>query len=68
MKTNWLSVHFENKQVDSISIIRKTSSIAANLEQQLNYVPSKGFTIISSQQTSFSDSNVLQLDVIFKKE
>lgn len=66
LKTSNLSIHFQNNQVDSISILRKTTSMAATLKQQLNYMPSKGYSIVSSQSTSLADSNVLRLDVFFE--
>ena len=65
LKTNRLAVHFEQGKVDSIEIIRKSSSLAAELEQYLIYLPAKGYSIESRQKTSFSKAHVLKLDVLF---
>lgn len=65
LKTNVLSIQFKNKAVNQIKIIRKTSSIAAKLEQELIYQPNQGYSIKSSQKTSLSDPHILALDVQF---
>jgi len=65
LKTNSLSIFYQNNKVNQINIIRKTSSIAAELEQELIYKPSSGYSIKSLQQTSLSDPHVLELDVQF---
>ena len=65
LKTNRLTVHFEQERVDSIDIIRKASSLAAELEQRLIYLPDIGYSIESRQKTSFSEAHVLKLDVQF---
>lgn len=65
LKTNRLSIHFEKEAVQKIEIIRKTSSIAADLDQELIYIPQQGYSIKSRQQTSLSAPHVLELDVQF---
>lgn len=65
LKTQKLTVHFEGSVVDSIHILRKTSSIAAQLEQELTYLPNQGYRITSRQQTTMSDENEIALDVVF---
>lgn len=65
LKTNLLAIQFEQDKVSHIKIIRKTSSIAAQLEQELTYTPLKGYTINSRQKTSLTDPHVLALDVQF---
>ena len=65
LKTKQLTVHFNNNTVDSINIIRRITSLVAKLEQHLKYVPSKGYSIESRQETSLSSVHVLELDVQF---
>ena len=65
LKTNRLSVQFNANKVSRIDILRKTSSIAAKLEQALTYIPSEGYSIKSQQETSLSDPHVLELNVQF---
>jgi uncharacterized protein YxeA len=65
LKTDLLTIHFDKGLVDSIDIIRKTSSLAAKLEQHLKYIPTKGYSIESLQKTSISAAHVLELDVQF---
>jgi hypothetical protein len=65
LKTNQLTVYFNNDDVDSIIIIRRITSLVANIEQHLKYVPSRGYSIKSRQETSLSSVHVLELDVQF---
>ena len=65
LKTKHLAIHFTKGLVDSIYIIRKTTSLVAKLEQHLKYVPHKGYSIESQQKTSLSAAYVLELDVQF---
>jgi len=65
LKTNRLSVQFKANKVSRIDILRKTSSIAAELEQELSYIPTEGYSIKSRQETSLSDPHVLELNVQF---
>lgn len=65
LKTRRLTIHFGNELVDSIDIVRSSSSLVAKLEQHLKYIPSKGYSIKSSQKTSLSAFHVLELDVQF---
>jgi len=65
LKTNYLSIKYKNKEVEQIEIKRKTSSLAADLEQKLIYQSMKGYSIESYQKTSLSDPHVLALDVQF---
>ncbi len=66
LKTSQMKIHLTTRGiVEDIVISRKTSSIAAKLEQKLHYIPAKGYSIESSQQTSLSKIHVLELDVQF---
>lgn len=65
MKTRSLDIIFKGTAVDSILIVRSSSSVVANMEQHLSYVPLSGFSIQSKQKTSLSDEHVLAVEVQF---
>ncbi len=68
MKTNQLRIFFNDQRLDSIHILRKTSSIAAELQQKLIYLPASGYSIESRQKTSLSDVNILKVNVEFSQK
>ncbi len=65
LKTQALSIHFDREIVSQVDILRKSTSIAANVKQELTYKPALGYSIISTQNTKLSDPEVIELEVRF---
>lgn len=65
LKTQFLSVNFQDQKVHQVKILRKNASIAAEMEQELNYNPLKGYSIENRQKTTLSDEHILRLEVSF---
>ncbi len=67
LKTQRLSISFDQNTIDSIEIFNNASGSVAKLEQHLQYIPSFGYSIESKQKTTFSDEHVLMVEVRFEK-
>jgi hypothetical protein len=65
LKTQGLTIQLKNNQVSRVDILRKSTSIAANIKQELTYQPNIGYSIISTQNTRLSDPEVIELEVRF---
>lgn len=67
LRTRQLLVSFDKNEVDTIEIFNNASSNVAKLEQHLTYIPAIGYSIESTQKTTFSEEHVLSVDVRFVK-
>lgn len=65
LKTQALTISFEKETVSQVDILRKSTSIAANVRQELTYQPTIGYSIKSIQNTKLSDPEVIELEVRF---
>jgi hypothetical protein len=67
LRTQKLLISFSQNEVDTIEILNNASGNIAKLKQHLRYIPSFGYSIISTQKTTFSEEYVLAVDVRFLK-
>ena len=67
LRTQQLSVSFDQNEVDTIEIFNNSSSGVAKLQQHLLYIPNSGYRIESTQKTTFSEEHVVTVDVQFLK-
>jgi len=65
LRTRQLLISFDENEVDTIEIFNNASGNVAKLEQHLLYIPAYGYTIESTQKTTFSLEHVLKVDVRF---
>ena len=65
VKTREMIVEYFDGNVKSISISNITSNQVASQNQQLKYIPTKGYSIQSSQEVSLSDPQELFVEVKF---
>ena len=67
LKTQFLSIKYQDQSVDEIAIENKSKSSVANILQILSYKPAEGFIIESTQDVSTIDENHFKIQVVFKK-
>lgn len=65
LKTQGLTIQFDQAKVARVDILRKSTSIAANIKQELSYQPNIGYSIVSTQNTQLADPEVIELEVKF---
>jgi len=65
VKTRQLIIEYSSGEVKSISIKNASSNQVALLNQDLKYIPKKGYMILSSQEVSLSDEQKLSVEVEF---
>jgi len=67
LRTQLLVISYDLNTVDTISIYNNSSGSVAILKQYLEYIPSFGYSIRSTQKTTFSKEHVVAVDVRFSK-
>ncbi|MEO1258257.1 MAG: hypothetical protein AAFZ15_05650 [Bacteroidota bacterium] len=67
LKTQLLSVKYQNKEVEEIAIKNRSKSSVAETLQELSYAPLKGYSIESIQEVSTIDKNHFKIQVAFQK-
>lgn len=65
LRTQKLSVHFDNKKVDTIYIRQISENLLAGAAQILLYVPEYGYKIENRQKITSLDPHKLSVDVVF---
>jgi len=65
LKTQFINIQYKNNRVEKITIKNNRSSMVSDSSQELEYIPSAGYTIISNQNTSLSEDRFLKVTVEF---
>lgn len=65
MRTRQVAIFFENKEVSKVEVQNGTSNIIAQTQQNLVYLPKKGYTIKSEQDIVFSEPREMLVEVRF---
>jgi Zn/Cd-binding protein ZinT len=63
MKTQLLSVSFEDQNVDSIFILTQVIGFATNNKKEMTYIPKKGYRILSNQKTLLGATQEIFVEV-----
>jgi len=65
LKTQQLTVDFENEQVQRIDITNRSGTTLAKMKQQLSYTPGEGYSIESSQDIVLFDNRNMVIEATF---
>lgn len=65
LKTNSLTVYFENSEVNSIHILKKAENLATDSFQELKYWAGKGYSVLNNQTLIMSDPQTIKVEVNF---
>lgn len=65
MKTQFLSVSFQNELVDSIFIRNEVNGFATKNTKEMTYLPNTGYSIKSNQQTLIGSAKTISVEVTF---
>lgn len=66
LKTKEVNIKYDTGKIGLIKIKNAASSLVSNIEQQLIYTPQKGYSILSKQNVTLSDEQILKIIVEFK--
>ena len=67
LRTQQLLISYNQNKVDTIDIFNNSTISMASLKQHLRYIPFFGYSIESTQKTTFFEEHVLAVDVQFLK-
>lgn len=66
LRTREVIISFENKEITKVEVQNATKNIIAQSQQNLVYVPKKGYTIKSEQDIVFSEPREMVVEVMFR--